>query len=167
MSVGSNQPRHMGVQRAAGAASARTDRDARRPGVWIGLLFMLLIAGCNDDGGGGAGTDFPALPSDGPVMTLDPVVFGRSSDGTVTVSWVAPETRTHGSAIMPSRIAGFRIYELEAQSRRQIADIQDRTRTQYTIGPLAEGRHTIGISTYDLSGVEGPLTRGIVVISGS
>lgn len=97
---------------------------------------------------------------------MAPPDIGQSPDEMVTLTWTAPTTWSTGDALVPSQIAGFRIYEFESACgpRRLITDVADHTQKQVTIGPLEAGKHLIGIAAYG-NDVEGPLALGIVTVA--
>jgi len=73
----------------------------------------------------------------------------------VTLSWVAPSTRTDGNAFSLSELAGYRIYHgSDANQLRLLVNLNEPTATTYTVSSLLAGAHYFAITAYDVSGME-------------
>ena len=73
----------------------------------------------------------------------------------VILSWVAPVTKTDGTPLSLSEIAGFRIYSGVASDNLSLmADVNDGSATTYTVTGLSSGAHYFAATTYDYSNNE-------------
>lgn len=92
--------------------------------------------------------------------TTEPVT--SNADGSFSVSWAAPATRSDGTALSLSDIGGYRIYYGgSAGNYSHKVDISDSTATTATIGNLVAGNYYVAMSTYDATGREGALSGSI------
>ncbi len=113
-----------------------------RSGLFLVLLFVL--AGC----GGGAGGE-----GDG-----SPVGIGaEESDGTATLSWVAPSTRVDNSTLSMSEIGGYKVYMGTGASTSDLSlyqDINDPYQMELVVEGLSPGTYYFAVTAYDQYGVE-------------
>lgn len=81
-----------------------------------------------------------------------------TSDGTATVaaiSWVAPTTRTDGSPLPLSEIAGFRIYRgTDPNNLILVKDINDPGATDFSVTESQPGTYYYALTTYNIYGLE-------------
>ena len=79
---------------------------------------------------------------------------------TATLSWVAPSTRIDGTSLQLSEIMGYRIYHgTSAGGITQLADLDDPTAETYEVTGLPSGPNYFAITTYDVYGIESPMSE--------
>jgi Putative Ig domain len=75
--------------------------------------------------------------------------------GSAALSWVAPTSKTDGSPLSLSEIAGYRIYHgTISDNLTLLHDLSDGSATNYTVDALEPATHYFAITTYDYSGNE-------------
>ncbi|MFI0414119.1 MAG: putative Ig domain-containing protein [Candidatus Thiodiazotropha sp.] len=96
------------------------------------------------------GTDSASLsPLSIEVVEPEPTV------GSVSLAWVPPSTRTDGSVLDMSEIAGYKIYMgTTADNLQQVMDLADCTINDYVIDNLDVGDYYFAVTTYDTEGNE-------------
>ncbi|MES9830159.1 MAG: fibronectin type III domain-containing protein [Candidatus Thiodiazotropha sp.] len=107
------------------------------------ILLLPLLFSCG--GGGGGGDD---EPGDG------------NSNRTVSLSWVAPTTRTDGSFMPLSSLMGYRVYVGTSEDDLQaLLDVENASATGYTTEVLDPGAYLFAVSAYDVYGLESGLSN--------
>jgi beta-lactam-binding protein with PASTA domain len=104
-----------------------------------------------------AGNVINQTPGSGTAVTSGSAVDLAVSSGAapVILSWVAPVTKTDGTPLSLSEIAGFRIYSGVASDNLSLmADVNDGSATTYTVTGLSSGTHYFAATTYDYSNNE-------------
>ena len=96
------------------------------------------------------GTDMASLG------TFSITVNGAVTEtGSVTLGWTAPVTRTDGSPIAMSEIAGFTVYYgTSTGSRPNMLNVDDGSATSATIADLQVGTYYLVVTTRDYEGRE-------------
>jgi len=95
------------------------------------------------------GQDTASLPA----FTI--AVDSASATGSASLSWVAPTTRSDGSPISLSEIAGFRIYHgTTSGDLTLLRDLGDNSATSYTVTDLEPATHYFAATSYDYDGNE-------------
>jgi hypothetical protein len=80
--------------------------------------------------------------------------------GDITLSWVAPSTRTDGSALSLSEIAGYRVYMgNSANNLSPIVDLDNGNSERHVVEDLENGTYYFAISVYDTAGNESGLSN--------
>ncbi|MES9972250.1 MAG: putative Ig domain-containing protein [Candidatus Thiodiazotropha sp.] len=98
-------------------------------------------------------TDGTATASLSPLSIT--VVEPEPTIGDVALGWVPPSTRTDGSALDLSEIAGYKIYMgTTADNLEQIVDLADSTIQDYVVENLDVGDYYFAVTTYDMDGNE-------------
>ncbi|MBT3053985.1 MAG: putative Ig domain-containing protein [Candidatus Thiodiazotropha sp. (ex Codakia orbicularis)] len=83
------------------------------------------------------------------------VVEPEPTVGSVSLAWVPPSTRTDGSALDMSEIAGYKIYMgTTTDNLQQVMDLADCTIHDYVIDNLDVGDYYFAVTTYDTEGNE-------------
>jgi hypothetical protein len=91
-----------------------------------------------------------SLQANLPAFSID---VQQSANGSVTVSWTPPTTRTDGSAL--TDLSGFRLrYGNSADSYPNTIDISNPGVTTYRVENLARGTYYFVIAAYDSTGLE-------------
>ena len=73
----------------------------------------------------------------------------------VTLRWVAPSTRTDGSALSLSQITGFRIhYGTSAGNYTSSVSVNDPSASTYTITDMAPATYYFAVTAIDANGQE-------------
>ncbi|MCW4351024.1 MAG: putative Ig domain-containing protein [Candidatus Thiodiazotropha endolucinida] len=73
-----------------------------------------------------------------------------SVTGSISLRWVAPTTRTDGSALNLSEIQGYCVYVGTTRNNLQmVADINEGDRTTYVLDNLDLGDYYVAVSVYD------------------
>jgi len=139
---------------------------ARRllPALLIGFSLTAL-PGCGGSGGGSgsAGNSTGPDVSDGDIEQTVDCNGGRvpsQNDGSVLVSWTAPQTYTDGTSLSMSDLGGYVVYcGASKKNLNQKTAIQDRTQTTYTLNNLPPGTYFFAVSAKDTAGREGPKSK--------
>jgi hypothetical protein len=83
-------------------------------------------------------------------ITVDAVVADPET-GSISLSWVAPTTRTDGSTLSLSDIQGYWIYVGTTRNNLQmVADVSQGDATSYVLDDLELGDYYVAVSVYDL-----------------
>jgi hypothetical protein len=83
------------------------------------------------------------------VVEPEPVI------GDVSLEWVAPTTRTDGSALDMSEIGGYKVYMGTSDDNlEQVVDLADSSISDYVVEDLATGDYYFAVTTYDTEGNE-------------
>jgi hypothetical protein len=130
------------------------------------VVAMQLMA-CGGGGGGstsgtnsGAGktlsaADVGSSSSSGMASPSDGSQTGTGATGNLTLSWVAPATRTDGTPLSLAAIDGFRIYYGTSEGEyTHSVNIPDSTTQQVVLKDLAVGTYYLVMTTYDVDGRE-------------
>ncbi|MCG7979143.1 MAG: hypothetical protein N0E58_13570 [Candidatus Thiodiazotropha endolucinida] len=106
--------------------------------------FSFLFQGCGGGGGSSGGG------------TQDPVTFTAYTD----LSWISPKTRTDGSYLISTSIAGYKVYYgNDNDNLKLLVDIQGTGIDEYRIGVPTAGSYFFAIAAYDIQGIEGELSN--------
>jgi hypothetical protein len=118
---------------------------------WLAVVgATITIVACD----GGPATIATASPSGSDPVTgsADPGV------GTATLSWVAPDQNTDGSAL--TNLAGYRIYYgAGAHALTEVVEVPTVGITEYVIDNLAVGTYYFSIRAYSSMGIESALSN--------
>lgn len=113
------------------------------------ILLAMILSGC----------DQQTSSSQNP-----PAAQGyNSSYDYIDLSWTIPTTRTDGSHLPLSDLAGYRIYMgTTANNLNPLVDLNDETITQYTVDNLSSsGSYYFAVTAYDTDGMESSLSQVI------
>jgi len=95
------------------------------------------------------GQDTASLPA----FTI--TVASAPATGSASLSWVAPTTKTDGSPLSLSEIAGFRIYHgTTSNNLTLLHDLSDGSATSYTVTGLESATHYFAVTGYDYNANE-------------
>lgn len=98
-------------------------------------------------------TDGTATASLSPLSIT--VVEPEPTVGDIALGWVPPSTRTDGTTLDLSEIAGYKIYMgTTANNLEQIVDLADCTIQEYVVENLDVGDYYFAVTTYDVDGNE-------------
>jgi hypothetical protein len=87
-------------------------------------------------------------------LTID-VLESYTTTGSVALAWVPPSTRTDGSSLDLSELAGYRVYMgTTASDLQQIVDLADSSINEYVVENLDSGDYYFAVTTYDTDGNE-------------
>jgi hypothetical protein len=133
------------------------------------LLFgfsLTALPGCGggSDGGSGDASGGSGVKDVSVVQSTDcdGGSDGREHDGSVNVTWTAPEKHTDGKPIQMSDIGGYVLYC--GPSKQDLAKnkiIQSRTQTSYSMKDVPPGTYYVAVSAKDNAGREGPKSKVI------
>jgi fibronectin type 3 domain-containing protein len=85
---------------------------------------------------------------------------GSSDNNTVTLSWIAPTTRSDGSLLKHDNVAGYRIYWGKNIDELQLhTDIADATVSTINLSASSDDICYYGITTYDIYNLESELSN--------
>ena len=105
-----------------------------------------------------AGAVISQTPEGGSEVTQGATVNLTVSSGAATIiplSWIAPATRSDGTPLSISEIAGYRVYSgMERNNLVLMSDISDGSATSYSLTGLTSGTHYFALTTYDYSNNE-------------
>ncbi|MCG8006059.1 MAG: putative Ig domain-containing protein [Candidatus Thiodiazotropha lotti] len=80
--------------------------------------------------------------------------------GSISLTWVAPATRTDGSPLDMSEISGYRLYMGTSNNNLSaVVDVDDCTISNHLIENLETGTYYFAITAYDLAGNESDLSN--------
>jgi hypothetical protein len=126
-------------------------------GRWLSLAAAtIIIAACN----GGPATTSTAAPAGSPPVTSSagPSASSPPGVGTATLSWVAPDQNTDGSAL--TNLAGYRIYYgTGADALTEVIELPTVGITAYVIDNLTAGTYYFSIRAYTSAGIESALSN--------
>ena len=126
-------------------------------GRWLSLAAAtIIIAACN----GGPATTSTAAPAGSSPLTSSagPSASSPPGVGTATLSWVAPDQNTDGSAL--TNLAGYRIYYgTGANALTEVIELPTVGITAYVIDNLTAGTHYFSIRAYTSAGIESALSN--------
>jgi hypothetical protein len=98
-------------------------------------------------------TDGTATASLSP-LTIN-VLEPEATTGSVALEWVPPSTRTDGSTLDLSEIAGYRVYMgTTSDNLQQVVDLADNSINDYVVDNLDGGDYYFAVTTYDTEGNE-------------
>jgi hypothetical protein len=105
-------------------------------------------------------TDGTASAALSPIsLTVDASTIATTT-GSAALSWVAPSSRTDGSSLSLSEIAGYRLYMgTAANNLEAIVDLEDSSLTNYVVENLQTGTYYFALTAYDTSGNESELSN--------
>lgn len=93
---------------------------------------------------------------------IDVVLTSNETLPTITVSWAAPTTRTDGSPLPLSELAGYDIFIVaEAAGKDVVVNISDPEVTEYIHQPEGPDVYYFSISSYDTNGVSSGLSNAV------
>ena len=125
------------------------------------LLVALLISVLTGCGGGSAGTSTTAAAT-GSVNTTTQT---QSTATSVDLAWKAPATRTDGSYLSNSELAGYRVYMgTTSDNMSPLVDLNDETITSYSVGTLPAGSYYFAVSAYDIDGLESGFSQILKIV---
>ncbi|MEW8027529.1 MAG: hypothetical protein AB2792_11070 [Candidatus Thiodiazotropha sp.] len=111
------------------------------------FIIVVLLQGC----GGGGGS------SGGGIQIPD--TFTAYTD----LSWISPKTRTDGSYLISSSVAGYKVYYGNNNDDLQLlVDIQGSGIDEYRIGVPTAGSYFFALAVYDTQGTEGQLSNVVL-----
>jgi type IV pilus biogenesis protein CpaD/CtpE len=85
----------------------------------------------------------------------------------VTLRWTAPTTRSDGTYLESSDLAGYRIYMGNSSNNLSpLVDLNDSNITEYLVANLSAGSYYFAISAYDTDGQEGQLSQAVLKEAG-
>ena len=126
-------------------------------GRWLSLAAAtIIIAACN----GGPATTSTAAPSGSSPVTSSagPSASSLPGVGTATLSWVAPDQNTDGSAL--TNLAGYRIYYgTGVDALTEVIELPTVGITAYVIDNLTAGTYYFSIRAYTSAGIESALSN--------
>jgi hypothetical protein len=103
------------------------------------------------------GTDSASLS---PLTLVVEVAQATPDTGSVTLNWVAPTTRTDGSALALSDISGYRLYMgTSANSLSPVVDLDDSSASRHVMDNLETGTYYFAITAFDTAGNESDLSN--------
>lgn len=116
--------------------------------------FVVVLTACGG-GGGGSGTSADS--------STDP---GDSSETTsVTITWVAPSSRTDGSPLSLSQIARYEVnYGRSSGEYTDTITVNDATATEAVIPNLENGTYHIAVRVYDTNGLDSRFSEERTVV---
>jgi hypothetical protein len=78
-----------------------------------------------------------------------------STASDVSLSWTPPSSRSDGSYLPLTELAGYRIYMGRSSDNMDpLVDLRDDGITNYTVNNLSSGSYYFAISAYDTDGAE-------------
>lgn len=107
----------------------------------ITLSMIVLLQACGGGGGGGSSST-------------------DSDTAHVELSWINPKTRSDGSYLLLSSIAGYRVYYgSDDQNLQPLLDIDGSYTDNYRVGVSTAGSYFFAITAYDTHGRESELSN--------
>jgi len=124
---------------------------------WLAVVAATItMAACD---GGQATVATAAASQSAPVTSSgNPPVNAPPTVGTATLSWVAPNQNTDGSAL--TNLAGYRIYYgTGADSLTEVIEVPTVGMTDYVVDSLTTGTYYFSIRAYTSTGIESALSN--------
>jgi hypothetical protein len=91
------------------------------------------------------------------------VVETEPTVGDVSLTWVAPSTRTDGSSLDMSEIGGYKVYMGTTDDNlEQVLDLADSSISDYVVEGLATGDYYFAVTTYDTEGNESSYSNIVI-----
>ncbi len=104
------------------------------------LLLTFVLIGC---GGGSNNSDNNSSAA------------STDKSASASLNWVAPTTRTDGTPLPMSEIAGYKIYMgSSATNLTLVTDIPDAYTMEHEITDLDDGTHYFAVSAYSTENIE-------------
>jgi hypothetical protein len=126
-------------------------------GRWLAIAAAtIIITACN---GGPATTSTAAPAGSSPVTSsAGPSASSPPGVGTATLSWLAPDQNTDGSAL--TNLAGYRIYYgTGVDALTEVIELPTVGITAYVIDNLTAGTYYFSIRAYTSAGIESALSN--------
>ncbi|MCU7892132.1 MAG: putative Ig domain-containing protein [Candidatus Thiodiazotropha sp. (ex Ustalcina ferruginea)] len=100
-------------------------------------------------------TDNNETSSLAPLNLLVEASEPTDTTGSVSLAWVPPSTRTDGSSLDMSEIAGYKVYMGDTQDTlEQVMDFADSTTHNCVLDDIENGDYYFAVTTYDNDGNE-------------
>ncbi|MCU7847364.1 MAG: putative Ig domain-containing protein, partial [Candidatus Thiodiazotropha sp. (ex Lucinoma kastoroae)] len=100
-------------------------------------------------------TDNNETSSLAPLNLLVEASEPTNTTGSVSLAWVPPSTRTDGSSLDMSEIAGYKVYMGATQDTlEQVMDFADSTTQNCVLDDIENGNYYFAVTTYDNDGNE-------------
>jgi hypothetical protein len=117
------------------------------------FVVTLLLSACGTDDGSSNST-----------KTSSTTLPGSES---VALSWVAPSSRSDGSVLALSELAGYRVYMgTSSTNLSPLYDVEDGSVTEFTVVNLTSGSYYFAISALDMDGLESTLSQVVLKQAG-
>lgn len=90
----------------------------------------------------------------------DDTTVSSDPEAKVDLSWTAPTTRTDGTLLSPSELAGYKVYYGTSPSRLEVAqELLGISSTDTTILLPSAGTYYFAVTAYDSNGAESSLSE--------
>jgi hypothetical protein len=121
----------------------------KKPALFTLVTLTFTLASCG--GGGGDDTTTPT--------STDSTNPPSQATSVQQLNWVAPSTRTDGSVLDLSELAGYKLYAGQQENTLElIVDIQDGQATSYDLSDFEPGDYYFGLVAYDSDGMKSPVS---------
>lgn len=133
------------------------------PRILLAAGIAVLLGGC---GGGSSSVSGTTTSSTGSSTstggTISSIPSGTTT-GSFSLSWTAPASRTDGSPLALSEIAGYRVhYGTTRGNYPNHINITNGTLQSATLTDVPVGTYYVTMSTYDASGLESSYSTPVV-----
>ena len=136
-----------------------------RQSIRVTMLVTAIVAGqlvgCGGGGGSGDATldsvvsSASVSSSSEPASSSEPVPSSEAATGSFTLNWTAPTTRSDGSPLSLSDIAGYRIYYGSSQGDYpNSVNLNDGSADSAVVENIPVGSYFVSMTTYDVYGLE-------------
>ncbi len=126
--------------------------------VLLAINLSIMLAACVGNSSGVATTGTASGTSSGGGGTTS-----GSTTGIMTLQWTAPVTRTDGTPLSLSEIAGYRVYYGTSPGNYpNYIDINDGSLQSATLKGVPVGTYYVAMSTLDTSGLASNYSAAIV-----
>ena len=127
----------------------------------IPALVGVFVSGCNSSGNSAA-TPVSAVPTstNQPGVTAGTVSAPSGGTTSVTLSWLAPDRNTDGSAL--TDLAGFYVrYGINSSMLDQVVKIATTGLSNYVVQNLSPGTYYFTLTSYTVAGVESDASAAV------
>lgn len=125
------------------------------------LIAALLVSALTACGGSGTTTGTTAATSTGSEAQTQT----QTATDSVNLSWRAPASRSDGTYLPISELAGYRVYMgTTSNDLSPLVDLNDEAITSYTIRNLSAGSYYFAISAYDIDGLESGMSQVLRIV---
>ena len=134
----------------------------------LAISLTVLLGACGGNSGSVTGTTGTTTTSSTGSTTSSPKsstssTASSTATGKISLSWTAPVSRTDGTPLSMSEIAGYRVhYGTSPGKYPNHVNITNGSLQSATVTGVPVGTYYVAMSTYDASGLESSYSAAIV-----
>jgi hypothetical protein len=125
--------------------------------------FSLLLGACGQDNASVSATTGTATDTATVSTTTTSTQTAAATTGAFSLFWTAPVSRTDGSPLALSEIAGYRVHYGKSQGNyTNHVNINNGSLQSATLTGIPVGTYYVVMSTYDASGIESSYSAPVI-----